>query len=141
MAEILKNDNDTVLEKLILCDNEISLERGSSLEDVVIAKKSLSEIDLCDNPIQSSALPKLVSILVERVNQKVPVNITISYGMSLTKLRADKEISDIRAQLGTQLAEQYRLSALPDKDDTQRLKRYSSTQGNLRCHWKMVVPE
>ena len=39
MAEILKNDNDTVLEKLILCDNEISLERGSSLEDVVIAKK------------------------------------------------------------------------------------------------------
>ena len=42
----------------------------------------------------------------EDFESKVPVHITLSYGMSLTKLRADKEISNIRAQLGEQRAEQ-----------------------------------
>ena len=36
----------------------------------------------------------------EDFESKVPVHITLSYGMSLTKLRADQEISNIRAKVG-----------------------------------------
>ena len=67
----------------------------------------------------------------EDFESKVPVHITLSYGMSLTKLRADQDIRNIKAELVEQydfdyniqlmITEQFKLSVIADKDDTRRL--------------------
>ena len=72
---------------------------------------------------------------------KVPVHITLSHGMSLTKLRADQEIRKIQAKIVEQyefltmdlpdqeirenqaeLVEQFKLSVIAYNDDTRRLR-------------------
>ena len=64
---------------------------------------------------------------------KVPVHITLSHGMSLTKLRADQEIMNIKTEVVEQYDfdynvqlmitdEQFKLSVIAYNDDTRRLR-------------------